>query len=481
MDDLYKIIVNNAKEAIIIIDEGVITYVNQYTADVLGYEIEDFIKQSFLEFVADDFKKKVAEGHRKTMSGESTFIYEAEFKKKDGSTLPGEIHAQRITHKGKVVELALIRDITARKKAERIFHLQEERFHGVTENTPDIIARFDREYRYVYINAAGEKVFGVPKKDFFWKTDKDLGIEDERTEAFRDAIDYVFKNKKKRDFYSTSLVNGERRYYYTILVPEFFKDGEINSALSITRDITELREIDQIKSEFISITSHQLRSPLSVINWCVLSLLRGDADESEEDEKEYLHKIQESTRKLIKITDVFLNTTMLDLEMFTFNARKMDVIQLAEEIIREVTRDIEEKKIEFNTNFGHMPLFKVDPRVIKIIFRGLLSNAIDYTPELGVIDFSLKKSEDGEIILKVGDSGCGIAKEDQTRVFNKFYRAEAARNVRAYGTGLDLYLIKSILREVGGDIKIESPNPKHQKGSVFHVRIPTFDGEPLNS
>ncbi len=481
MNDLYKIIVGSAKEAIIIIDEGVITYVNQYTADVLGYEIEDFIGQSFLEFVADNYKKKVAEGHKKTMSGGNTFIYEAEFKRKDGSILPGEIHAQTIEYNNKVVELALIRDITARKKAERVFHLQEERFHGVTENTPDIIARFDKECRYVYINAAGEKVFGIQKNDFFWKTDKDLGIDDERTKAFREAIDYVFKNRKKKDFYSTSLINDKRKHYYTILVPEFFKDGEINSVLSITRDITELREIDQIKSDFISITSHQLRSPLSVINWCVLSLLRGDAKDSEEDEREYLQKIQESTRKLIKITDVFLNTTMLDLEMFTFNLKKLNVIKLAEEVIREFNRDIEEKQIEFNTNFEDMPLFKVDPRVIKIVFRGLLSNAIDYTPEEGSIDFSLKQNKEGEIIFEVGDSGCGITKEDQGKIFNKFYRAEAAKNMRAYGTGLDLYLIKSILEEIGGDIKIESPNSKYQTGSVFRVRMPIFDGESLNS
>jgi PAS domain S-box-containing protein len=357
----YKNIVENANDAIVVIDDqGKIIYVNQYIADALGHEKEYFFDKNFLDFVTDSHKKNVEDGYRKTMAGQKNFVYEADFLKKNGTFLSGEIRAQKIKYADKEASLVFIRDISTRKKTERVFHLQEERFHGVTENTPDIIARYDQEYRYVYINNTGEEIFGIPKKNFFWKTDKDLGINNEKFEAFKKAIDFVFEKKEKKSFYSEYLINGEKKYYYTILVPEFFKDGEINSVLSITRDITEIREIDQIKTEFISVTSHQLRSPLSIINWCILSLLRENEDVSQEERREYLERIQDSTRKLIKITDTFLNTTMIDLEMFVFNFRKVDPIIALREVLREFEDDIKKKNINLKEFYGNFSLVKLD-------------------------------------------------------------------------------------------------------------------------
>lgn len=469
MNEEYKLIVENAKDGIVITQNDVVLYANQYILEIIGCSKEEIFGKKLSGFV-----EKQKELERKN---EDISIYEIGFKKKDGKYFVGEARKQKIKYLEKDAELLFIRDITTRKKTEEVFFLQEERFHGVAENTPDIIARFDKEYHYVYINKAGEEAFGVSKKDIFWKTDEDLGIFNDRTRAFRESIDYVFTKKEKKTFYSELIIDGEKKYYYTILVPEFFKDGDINSVLSITRDITEIREIDQIKTDFISITSHQLRSPLSVINWCIISLLNKETENSKEEEKEYLSRIEESTRKLIKITDVFLNTTLLDLEMFVFNFRKVDVTLIAKEITKEFKELAEKRKISINTNIDDFPLLNSDQRVLKIIFRGLLSNAVDYTPENGEIDFSLRKNDQENILLEIGDSGCGIFPEEKKKIFTKFYRAEVAKTMRAYGIGLDLYLIKSILDKIGGNIEVQSPNPKHGKGTIFSVKIPVRNEE----
>ncbi len=476
MNEDYKLFIESAKDGFLVVNRGVISYINRYFVNALEVKKEDVIGKNFLDLVAEEQRESL-----KNIFEKEENIYEIKFEKKDGSFFLTESRLQKIDYNGEEVDLLIIRDVTTRKKIEEIFRLQEERFHSVTENTPDIIARFDKEYRYVYINDAGAKEYGIPKKDFFWKTDKDLGIDGEMTEAFREAIDFVFEKKERKTFYSELLINGEKKYFYTILAPEFFKDGEINSVLSITRDITEIREIDQIKTEFISITSHQLRSPLSVINWCIISLLKGSEENSEEEVREYLERIEESTRKLIKITDVFLNTTMLDLEMFVFNVRELDVAVIAKEIIREFDQIITKKEINFTVDLDNFPLFKFDSRVLRIVFRGLLSNAIDYTPKGGNVDFVLKKNEEKEILFEVGDNGCGVLPEDQRKIFTKFYRSENARNVRAYGTGLDLYLIKSVLDKIGGSIEMQSPNKKFDKGSAFFVRIPTSNEKIINS
>ncbi len=472
MDVDYQAIIEKARDGVVVVDEGVIKYVNPSVTNFLGYDKEDFLGAKFLSFIYKKDREKIQKNYEEKVRGSENFLYETKMKKKDGSLLTVEVRAQKIKNREKVVDLAIIRDVSSRKKAEEVFFRQEERFHAVTENTPDIIARFDRDYRYVYINAAGEDALGISRKDIFWKTERDIGVEEEKAGAFEDAISFVFKNRKRKTFYSEMTVKGEKRHHYTIMVPEFFADGDVNSVLSITRDITKIKEIDQIKSEFISITSHQLRSPLSVISWCSLALIRGDFGKISEEKKKYMEKIHESAQKLIKITDVFLDTTMIDLEMFIFNPKKVDIAEEAKAVTREFANLVEKKKIKFTEDYKNLSPVRFDPRVLKIIFRGIISNALEYTAKGGEVYFVLEKKGDGEIYLEVGDSGCGISKKNKEKIFTKFYRAKEARDIKTYGTGLNLYLIKSILDNIGGSIEVQSPNPRFGKGTVFYIKFP---------
>jgi len=476
MDDVYKLIVESAEDGIVIIQEGVIKYANPYVEDVLGYSGKSVVGENFLDLIAQESKEEVYRNYQKTIKGEKTAIYEAKIKTRTGDNIFGEIHAHKVTYEGKPADLAIIRNIKARKKTEEVLHRQEERFRAVADNTPDMIARYDEEGRYVYINATAEKELGLSREDVFWKTDKDLGVDDEIAKSFYSAVKSVFKSGERKTFYSQT-EGDEKKYYYTILVPEFFKDGTVNSVLSITRDITEIREIDQAKSEFISITSHQLRSPLSIINWCSLSLLRGDAGELTKEQEEYLEKMNDSTRRLIKITDAFLNTTMLDLEMFVFTPEELDVVEIGKEVVRGYKDAVEKKNINLMTYYEEPLPGKIDKRTLKIILRGLLSNAIEYTPEEGNVSLDIRKKGEEEVVIKVEDDGCGISKEDKDKVFTKFYRSERARERKAYGTGLDLYLIKSLLEKIGGSIELQSPSPKFNNGTAFTVTLPATTKE----
>ncbi|MCF7845261.1 MAG: PAS domain-containing sensor histidine kinase [Candidatus Pacebacteria bacterium] len=357
------------------------------------------------------------------------------------------------------------------KKIEDVFNQQERRFRAITDNTPDMIARFDEDCRYVYVNKTMEDIFGMSQKDFFWKNDAELGIKGERTPLFCEAINYVFNKKEKKEFYFEENIKNERRYFYTILIPEFFQDGSVASALSITRDITEIKEIDQIKSEFISITTHQLRSPLSAINWCSQALLSEESGELGEDQRNYLENIREATKKLIKITDVFLQTTILDLEMFIINPEEVEVADFLKKIVKNFKEKIEEKKIKLTEEYNDSVVLENDPRALNIIFQNMILNAVEYSPENGLVDISLKKEKD-TVVFEIGDNGCGIKEEDKNKIFAKFYRSEKARSIKAYGTGLDLYIVNELLLKMKGKIEVESPNPKFGKGCLFRVTLP---------
>ncbi len=470
----YKKIIEKLPDTVILLDDYKIKYINKCGLKKFNLEKEEAQGVDFFDLVADLDKETVKNNHTKKGKDKS-FVYEASFFKNKEKNIffRGEARVSVVEVDGSNFSLIVIRELEERKKIEEVFNQQERRFRAITDNTPDMIARFDEDCRYVYVNKATENIFQIPQKNFFWKNDEELGIKGERTPLFCEAINYVFNKKEKKEFYFEENIRQERRYFYAILVPEFFQDGSVASALLITRDITEIKEIDQVKSEFISITTHQLRSPLSAINWCSQSLLSEESGEINESQRSYLKSIQEATQRLIKITDVFLQTTILDLEMFIINPEKVDIVPFFKKITNSFKEKIEEKKINFTEEYDESIVLENDPRAISIIFKNIILNAIEYVPEGGLVDVYLRKEGDA-VVFKVGDNGCGIREEDKSKIFAKFYRSERARMVKSYGTGLDLYIVKELASKMKGEVEVESPNPKFEKGCLFRVSFPVI-------
>ncbi len=472
MDQIYyRAIVEDINDAVFLIKEEKIFYANNYAIRMLGFSKEELVGKNFLDFIVERDKDKVLQDYKKTLTDYISPKYSATVQTKDKEEVTTEISTKKIIINDETLILAIVRNNSIREKLEIIFKEQEERLYNLTEHTPDMIARLDEECRYIYVNNAMKTTFNLSQKEFFWKTNEDLGIKKEEVEILKEAVSFVFKNKRKKSFYSKTIINNSQKYYFTILIPELYKDGVVKSVLLISRDITEIKEIDQVKSDFISTTTHQLRSPLSIVKWCSLSLLEEELTEAA---KEYVRKIQKASKDLIKITDVFLNTTILDLEMFILSYKDFNVKELLEESIFSFKYIIEEKETNFNINCDSSLKIKFDENVFKIIVKGLLSNALEYTEKGGVVNLSIFKDGE-EVVVIVSDNGCGIPENEQKKVFTKFYRSSLAKNIRAYGTGLDLYIIKSFVEKANGSIKIESPNPEFNKGTMFTIKLPVVE------
>ncbi len=474
MEEKYKEILENIDDAVVLIEKGRIKYVNRCGANMIGYSKEEMEGKSFLKFVDEKSRKAVKKNYEKNMKGSIVFPYEALFKKKNNELIYGEIKSKKANLGGRVFDLVVIRDISKKKKLEEVFRRQEEKFHAVAENIPDIIASFDEEGRYTYVNKAAEELYGIPKKSFFWKNEEEIGKTGEDKENIKEAIRLVFKYKKKKEFYTKKEFHGEKRYYYVILVPEFNDQKEVALVHGIMRDITEIKAIDEAKSDFIAMTTHQLRTPLSRINWCSLLLLQEEGGEITKEQEEYLRKIREEAGRLIKTTDALLNAKVLDLNAFVFNLKTVNVVALAKESSEKFKEVALQNGISFFEEYDEkLKKVKTDTYALKIIFRALLSNAVNYTEKGDKIKFSVKKKDD-KMIVEVGDSGIGIKKKERQKIFEKFYRSEEAKNKKVHGLGLDLYLVNSILEKVEGEITLCSPHPSFKKGSLFRVEFPFF-------
>ncbi len=474
-EDQYRKVVEQANDGIVIIKDNIIKYANPRINKILGHSPEKITGRDFSEYIDKRNLKKVMNYCRKGEDIPS--VCEAILKHKKGGAVFVELNASDINYKGEDASLIIIRDITRRKQVEEILYQREQEFKILVENAPDIIARFDKELRCLYINPKTEKEFGISPKYFFWKTLSEAGFSKRVAEIWEESLKYVFEKEEEKVLYAEQNTPSGTRYYQIRMAPEYDKNKKIRTVLLIARDITRAKDIDKIKSDFISISSHQLRTPLSIVRWCSNILLEESSGDLTEEQRDYINKIYSASKKMIRLTNAFLNVAILDLGVLNVSPRLVDVSKVADEIIQDFKIDIKEKAINLEKKYEKkIPKIKADERLLKIVLRGLISNAIRYTDFKGNVSVEIK-TEPSNILVRIADDGCGIADKDKRRIFSKFFRADNVKDRESQGAGLDLYIIKSIIDNSDGQIWFKSPNPdikgkSDKRGTVFYFTLP---------
>ncbi|MBI2120894.1 MAG: PAS domain-containing protein [Parcubacteria group bacterium] len=246
-------------------------------------------------------------------------------------------------------------------------------------------------------------------------------------------------------------------------------DGRIIGAIVVFRDITKEREIDKSKTEFVSLASHQLRTPLSAIRWYSEMLDSEKLGPLNANQKDYLSEIYKSNIRMIDLVNALLNVSRIDMGTFAIEPELMDIKEIAESVLKELFVKIQESNIRVTAFYQEdFPKVNVDPKLMRVVIQNLLSNAIKYTPKGGHVEFSLTKDEKN-MLIQVTDSGIGIPAGVQEKIFTKLFRADNARVVESEGTGLGLYIIKSITERGGGRAWFFSTE---NKGTTFFVELP---------
>lgn len=256
---------------------------------------------------------------------------------------------------------------------------------------------------------------------------------------------------------------------YISAMPIFFK-GKVIGAIEVFRDITQEKEIDRIKSEFVFLASHQLRTPLSTINWYVEMLMSGDAGPINEDQKNYLKEVYQGNQRMVEMVNDLLNVSRLDLGTLAVQLVPTDLKSLIEDEIKANLPTIEDKKMIINCEVDtEIKGVETDIKMLKMLLQNLITNAIKYTPEGGKIDIKVAPQGKKEYLLSVADNGYGIPEASKEKIFTKLYRADNVMAKEITGTGLGLYMVKSIVEKLQGKIWFES---RVDKGTTFFVSFP---------
>lgn len=246
-------------------------------------------------------------------------------------------------------------------------------------------------------------------------------------------------------------------------------DGEKTfGALVMFQNVTEERHLDYLKSEFITLASHQLRTPLSAIRW--YAELLGDArDGLNEEQKGYVDEIDSSVRRMIALLGALLHAARMEDETVRPALSSVDLIALVQDTLKDSAELFEGSGIPHDSVLPAGPIHvKTDPVLLRVVLQNLLSNAVKYSPKKTPVVLRLSVAGDF-VAITVEDHGIGIPKADQERIFEKFFRAQNVKQLDTDGNGLGLAICKSIVDRVGGKMSFIS---EEGKGTTFTVALP---------
>lgn len=367
--------------------------------------------------------------------------------------------------KRKEEELSYIQN--TRKWGEQIYIL--EKFKQAVAYAYDHIIITDPNGIIVYCNNAAEKLTGYTFQEMIGSTPALWGNQMSK-EFYENMWNTIltkkstfigeFKNKRK---------TGE---FYTVLVtisPVLDANNNVVFFIGIERDITKEKEVDRMKSEFISIVSHQLRTPLTSLKWNLEILKDPKLKLNEQEKDKSIDNAIKANENIIELVNNLLDISKLEagrLVLTKTPTKIEDLVNTAVAYYKDITA---KKQITLNTTFEKdLPEIIVDPRLTYEIYSNLISNAVKYTPKGGNVNIKIYIKQQ-QLCTEITDSGVGIPLKDQNKIFEKFYRADNAKRQFADGSGLGLYFVKSVIESHGGTITFESVE---NKGSTFRFTLP---------
>lgn len=373
-----------------------------------------------------------------------------------------------------------------------IFNILED-----VEIERDVAAK-ERDKVDIILHSIGDGVFVVDKNErllIFNQVAENISgfkVEEALGKKYGDILKFVFEKDGKinDEFVKKSMATGEIKTManHTMLIrkdgtkvsvadsasPVKDKNGQVIGCVVVFRDVTKEREIDTMKSEFVSVASHQLRTPLTGIKWFAELLLKTKLSAKT---KDYVKQIAISNDRMVHLVDDLLNVSRMETgRKFDIVLKDTDLVALSKDVILEQTPTAAERHITIScaADSPKKLVLAVDELKMRQVFQNLISNSIKYSKEKTNIILGCQQKKD-EIIFYVKDQGIGIPKHQRDKVYEKFFRAENAFTMHTDGTGLGLYIVKVIVEAHHGKIWFES---EENKGTTFYFSLPVKIAKP---
>lgn len=494
---LIKAMFESASEGLVLVDRtGVIRLINPRIAEMFQFTADELIGQP-IEILIPDSKRSAHKGQRdryiKTPKKRTMGTgLDLAGQRKDGTSFPIEVSLNNFEDEGEMFVMAMVTDITIRKQAENEIQLMNQKLETeVEDRTKELkesqllyseIARnfpkgtinvFDRELKYVFVEGEDLYKAGITSERLVG-THYIRHLPSEIRELIQKELEEVFDGQKKS--LEVSIPKGT---YLLNCAPLPNLDGEINQILVVEQNITQQKqaekdaknalekekELSELKSRFVSMASHEFRTPLSTILSSSNLISKYQKEEQLEKREKHIKRIQSNVRSLTGILNDFLSISKLEEGKLAFHPSEVDLHRLLEELteeMQEIARPGQHIELECRNDIA----INTDKEQLKNILINLISNAIKYSDEGNVIEIRCSSDKES-VTIEVEDHGIGIPEKEQEKMFERFFRANNATNIQ--GTGLGLYIVRRYTEQLGGSISFRS---EYEKGSTFTLRLP---------
>jgi signal transduction histidine kinase len=404
---------------------------------------------------------------------------------KESSTLIGVFHIASVSHgpnySQNQIEIAsdIARIVSFNiERINTMIRSEYARMSNLVDSMTNGVIVFNQARIVTLANPVVEQMTGLPCSSSSSSSSSSMFPLDEFTRLFSDidfnpVIRQVLEYGVPFHLEETKLL---RSFYEMFISPIYDHEKKIGGAAIIIHDVTHLKEIDRMKTEFVSIASHQLRTPLTAIK-LFSEMLSNQAGELSADARSHVSDIQASTTRMIKLVNDLLNVSRLETGRLKIDPEPVDLVEFIEGVIQEA-QDVAAAaaaaaaascNIQFVKPKETLPTFLIDRSLMRQVIHNLLMNAIRYSPKQECnVEVTLKK-QDQDMLIAVKDEGIGIAKDQQSQIFNKFFRTDEAVKIAAEGSGLGMYVSKMVVEASGGKIWFES---EQGKGTTFFVSLP---------
>jgi len=479
----YRSLVESAQSGIFQIDtEGIILYANSALSQMAEAPLTEIVGQPFPDagFMDGESLHDVMQRFRSRIRGEipRADVYETTFHSRSGREIPAMVGVSLIVdEEGNPQGITgLVTDISERIELEEALKAERDRLDAMLTHVGDAVMVTDRESVILFVNPAWERLNGYLASEVLGRTPGFMRTGKQSDDFYQSMLSTI----EAGDTFKADVVNmrkdGSTYEAAMTITPIVGPERDVISYVSVYHDISALKELDRLKSQFVSDVSHELRTPLTNIR-LYLDLLERVRDKQKV--SRYLETLSRESDRLANLIDDLLSLSRLDVGASPLYARPVDINGLLGALVQDRASLAAEQNLQLHLQASSEEATILgDERLLGQVFTNLLTNAMNYTPDGGHITLRSRVHDDGSqtwVIAEVEDTGLGIAEGEKSDIFKRFFRGTASQETGAPGTGLGLAICHEIAERHGGHIHVYSAGPG--AGSRFSVWLPV-EGPP---
>ncbi|MFA5742441.1 MAG: ATP-binding protein [Candidatus Paceibacterota bacterium] len=370
----------------------------------------------------------------------------------------------------RVARSALLNILDDTEMARRIAVEEKNKTLAIVQNFSDAILVFDEDNILELVNPLAEDYLDEKKENLIGQRTDELLILP-KTKGLMALLEILEGSPIKQVFRKEFIARPN--FYLEVTSVILIIDSKPKGTLLVLHDITREKNIEKMKTEFVSISAHQLRTPLSAIKWTLRMVLDQDVGSITLEQREILEKSYTSNERMINLVNDLLNVTRIEEGRFLQKPELAQIEELIQVTVDNLQEEAERRKISLSfTSAGKplLPMVKLDKEKMKMALDNLITNALKYNNNKdGKVEVSIGENEKREAQVEVKDNGLGIPISQQSRIFTKFFRGENVVRLEVDGSGLGLYTVKNIVEAHGGKIWFKS---EEGKGTTFYLVLP---------